>query len=116
MRFLKEDSKRYRKKMLVEKFNSYEKYIKNDKFIKVLDRFLRTKLLAMNYEERKENLLEFKSILLQIENDGEIASNQEKLIYAFDEAILSDDKLQNQRQSNDGVTLSTIHSVVLKLN
>ena len=64
-----------------------------------------------NYEERKENLLEFKSILLQIENDGEIASNQEKLIYAFDEAILSDDKLQNQRQSNEGVTLSTIHSV-----
>lgn len=64
-----------------------------------------------NEEERKENLLEFKSILLQIENDGEIASNREKLIYAFDEAILSDDKLQNQRQSNEGVTLSTIHSV-----
>ena len=64
-----------------------------------------------NFEERKENLLEFKSILLQIENDGEIASNKEKLIYAFDEAILSDDKLQNQRQTNEGVTLSTIHSV-----
>ena len=64
-----------------------------------------------NEEERKENLLEFKSILLQIENDGEIASNRDKLIYAFDEAILSDDKLQNQRQSNEGVTLSTIHSV-----
>ena len=64
-----------------------------------------------NEEERKENLLEFKSVLLQIENDGEIASNREKLIYAFDEAILSDDKLQNQRQSNEGVTLSTIHSV-----
>jgi len=54
MRFLKEDSKRYHKKMLMEKFNSYEKYIKNDKFIKVLDRFLHTKLIAMNYEERKE--------------------------------------------------------------
>jgi len=64
-----------------------------------------------NFEERKENLLEFKSILLQIENNGEIASNREKLIYAFDEAILSDDKLQNQRQSDEGVTLSTIHSV-----
>ena len=28
-----------------------------------------------------------------------------------DEAILSDDKLQNQRQSDNGVTLSTVHSV-----
>lgn len=64
-----------------------------------------------NFEERKENLLEFKSILRSIEDDGEISSNAQKLIYAFDEAILSDDKLQNQRQSNEGVTLSTVHSV-----
>lgn len=64
-----------------------------------------------NYEERKENLMEFKSILKNIDEDGEIATNKEKLIYAFDEAILSDDKLQNQRQANDGVTLSTVHSV-----
>lgn len=64
-----------------------------------------------NYEERKENLMEFKSILKNIDEDGEIATNKEKLIYAFDEAILSDDKLQNQRQTNDGVTLSTVHSV-----
>lgn len=64
-----------------------------------------------NFEERKENLLEFKSILKSIDEDGEIATNKEKLIYAFDEAILSDDKLQNQRQSDEGVTLSTVHSV-----
>lgn len=64
-----------------------------------------------NFEDRKENLLEFKSILNALENDGEISSNKDKLIYAFDEAILSDDKLQNQKQSNDGVTLSTVHSV-----
>ena len=64
-----------------------------------------------NVEERKENLMEFKSILRTIENDGEIASNEEKLTAAFDEAILADDKLQNQRQSQEGVTLSTVHSV-----
>ena len=64
-----------------------------------------------NADERKENLLEFKSILSTIDNNGEIATNTEKLIYAFDEAILSDDKLQNQRQDNDGITLSTVHSV-----
>ena len=64
-----------------------------------------------NFEDRKENLLEFKSILRALENDGEISSNRDKLIYAFDEAILSDDKLQDQKQSNEGVTLSTVHSV-----
>jgi DNA helicase-2/ATP-dependent DNA helicase PcrA len=64
-----------------------------------------------NFEDRKENLLEFKSILNALENDGEISSNKDKLIYAFDEAILSDDKLQDQKQSNEGVTLSTVHSV-----
>ncbi len=62
-------------------------------------------------EERKENLQEFKSVLYNVENNGEIASRKEKLISAFDEAILSDDKLQNQRQRADGVTLSTVHSV-----
>ena len=36
---------------------------------------------------------------------------KEKLIMAFDEAILSDDKLQNQKERMDGITLSTIHSV-----
>lgn len=64
-----------------------------------------------NADERKENLMEFKSILSTIENDGEIASNEDKLTAAFDEAILADDKLQTQRQNNDGVTLSTVHSV-----
>ncbi len=62
-------------------------------------------------EERKENLAEFKSVLDNVENNGEIASRKEKLMNAFDEAILSDDKLQNQRQRADGVTLSTVHSV-----
>ena len=62
-------------------------------------------------EERKENIEEFKTVLIQIEDNGEIASRREKLIGAFDEAILSDDKLQSQRQRNDGITLSTVHSV-----
>lgn len=61
-------------------------------------------------DERLENIAEFKSILVKIENNGEIATKREKLIAAFDEAVLSDDKLQNQKESNDGVTLSTVHS------
>ena len=62
-------------------------------------------------EERLENIKEFKSILVSVEDNGEIASRREKLMSAFDEAILADDKLQNQRQRQDGVTLSTVHSV-----
>lgn len=61
-------------------------------------------------EERLENIAEFKTVLMKIENNGEIASKREKLMSAFDEAVLSDDKLQNQKQSQDGITLSTIHS------
>ena len=80
--------------MLIEKTNFLES-IKDDE----------------DEDERKENIDEFKSILVSIEDNGEIASRREKLIAAFDEAILADDKLQNQRQRNDGITLSTVHSV-----
>ncbi len=62
-------------------------------------------------EERIANLMEFKSILYTIENSGEIATRSDKLIAAFDEAILSDDKLQSQKHDHHGITLSTIHSV-----
>ena len=62
-------------------------------------------------EDRLENIKEFKSILVSIEDNGEVATRREKLLDAFDEAILADDKLQNQRQRQDGVTLSTVHSV-----
>lgn len=64
-----------------------------------------------NEEEREENVLELKSIFANLEDDGEVISRKEKLINAFDEAILSDDKIQSQREKIDGVTLSTIHSV-----
>ncbi len=62
-------------------------------------------------EERWENVQEFKSILVQIEESQSDLSRKERLEAAFDDAILSDDKLQNQRQAANGITLSTIHSV-----
>lgn len=63
-----------------------------------------------NVEERLENLEEFKSILFTIEDNGVVDTRINKLEAAFDEAILSDDKLPNQKQSLNGITLSTIHS------
>lgn len=62
-------------------------------------------------EDRIDNLMEFKSILFSIEHTGEVASREEKLIAAFDEAMLSEDKMQTQKQSQTGVTLSTVHSI-----
>ena len=62
-------------------------------------------------KERLENIKEFRSILLNLEDNGEIAARRDKLLGAFDEAILSDDKLQSQRQNKNGVTISTVHSV-----
>lgn len=82
----------------------YEEILENTGYIESLED-------DESKEERIENLMEFKSILYSIENNGEIATRTEKLIAAFDEAILADDKLQSQRQASDGITLSTVHSV-----
>lgn len=82
----------------------YEELLEKTKYLQSLEN-------DDDYEERKQNLMEFKSILYKVEREGEGLSRVEKLISAFDDAILSDDKLQNQRQSQDGITLSTIHSV-----
>ena len=61
-------------------------------------------------EERIENLKEF-GVLYNIENSELKRDKFEKIKEAFDEAILSDDKLQNQKENIMGVTVSTIHSV-----
>lgn len=64
-----------------------------------------------DYEDREANLKEFKSILYQVENDNNELPRSEKLKTAFDEAILSDDYLQNQKENKNGITISTVHSV-----
>ena len=62
------------------------------------------------YERNKGYV--FKSILWSVENSGDIVlSRTERLREAFDSAILSDEYLQNQKESPNGVTVSTIHSV-----
>jgi DNA helicase-2/ATP-dependent DNA helicase PcrA len=64
-----------------------------------------------NFEERNDNLQEFKSVLYQIESNSDGTSRSERLREAFDYTILSDEYLQNQKENKNGVTLSTIHSV-----
>ena len=63
------------------------------------------------YDERKENLEEFKSILVTVEVSKEDLARVDRLREAFDEAILSDAYLQNQKEDPHGVTISTIHSI-----
>lgn len=61
-------------------------------------------------EDRVENLMEFKSILYNIEHNGEIASRADKLIAAFDEAILNEDAANKGKPVNNGITVTTVHS------
>lgn len=62
-------------------------------------------------EDRYLNVLEFKSILKTIE-DNVFGNNRIELLKeAFDEAILSDSHFQSRKETDGGVTLSTIHSV-----
>lgn len=60
-------------------------------------------------EDRIENLTEFKSILLKLEDDGQIASRADKLQSAFDDAILSEEN-QDANRNEQAITLTTIHS------
>jgi len=66
---------------------------------------------GMEAEDRIDNIEEFKSILFQIEDDNQHLPREERLRDAFDQALLNDDVKQTQKQSLDGITLSTIHSV-----
>ena len=62
-------------------------------------------------QDKEENIMEFKSLLVAIEDNGEIDTKANKLQETFDEAILADDKLRNQNETYEGVTCSTIHSI-----
>lgn len=79
---------------LLEKIG-YREYLKNEE----------------DSEDRLDNIEEFKSILYQIEENDEDLSRVEKLEEAFDQALLSDDVKQTQKQDAEGITLSTVHSV-----
>ena len=63
------------------------------------------------YDERKENLEEYKSILVNVENSKEDIPRIDRLREAFDDAILSDAYLQSKKEDPFGVTVSTIHSI-----
>lgn len=62
-------------------------------------------------EHRVENIEEFRSVLVNVEEslNGETLSGTEKMQIVFDQ-ILLDDSL-NDLNAQDGVTLSTVHSV-----
>ena len=64
-----------------------------------------------SFDDRKDNLNEYKSILVHIENSKEDLPRIERLKEAFDDAILSDAYLQNAKEDPFGVTVSTIHSI-----
>ncbi len=94
--------------------------IESDNLLNVFDDFIK----KINYqayledmydkkeaEERLANLNEFKSILYTIEANNLGVGKLDYMREAFDDAVLSDSYLQNQNESWEGITISTVHSV-----
>lgn len=98
----------------------YRERIESDSLLDIFDELIREidyqKYLKEEYDKRDAldrfaNIIEFKSVLYTLETTNPDEDKVEKLKAAFDDAVLSDDHLQNQKESKYGVTVSTIHSV-----
>ena len=98
----------------------YRDRIETDSLLDIFDdliqeiqyfKYLKDEYDEKEAEERLANLVEFKSILYTLETTNSDENKLDKLREAFDDAVLSDDHLQNQKENKLGVTVSTIHSV-----
>lgn len=91
--------------------------LETNTFIEVYEKLLE-KIEYHNYllkeddgVDRIENIEEFKSILLQLEESSLDTSRAERLELAFDQALLNDDIRQSKKENVNGIIVSTIHSV-----
>lgn len=98
----------------------YRKRIETDNLLDIFDdlineieyqKYIKEEYEESDAEDRFANIIEFKSILYTLETTNPDEDKVEKLKAAFDDAVLSDDHLQNQKENKYGVTVSTIHSV-----
>ena len=97
------------RKMLDEDslLNVFDELVKEIKYIE----YLKDEYDEKEAKDRIDNLNEFKSILYTVEAIDTEQTKIERLKEALDDAVLSDDHLQNQKENKLGVTISTIHSV-----
>lgn len=104
----------------VEMIIKYRNRIEIDSLLDIFDdliqeieyfKYLKDEYEEKEAEERLANLIEFKSILYTLETTNPDENKLDKIREAFDDAVLSDDHLQNQKENKLGVTISTIHSV-----
>lgn len=98
----------------------YKYRIETDSLLDIFDdliseidyfKYLKEEYDEKDAEERLANLVEFKSILYTLETTNLDDNKFDKIREAFDDAVLSDDHLQNQKENKLGVTVSTVHSV-----
>lgn len=84
----------------------------NDIFDQIITRFDFYKSIEGedDEEERRDNLEEYRSILVSFDDSGIIGTQKEKLQSCIDEAVLSVDKFSRLDANADQVTVSTIHS------
>ena len=88
---------------LVDLYNALLKDLNYYEFLKEED--------IESFDDRKENLEEYKSILVNVEESKEDLPRIDRLREAFDDAILSDAYLQSAKEDPLGITVSTIHSI-----
>lgn len=62
-------------------------------------------------EDKIQNVLELKSILVELEEDQIFNSNRERLVGLFDYVVLTESKNKKEQGEKDELLLSTIHSV-----
>ncbi|MBO4666967.1 MAG: UvrD-helicase domain-containing protein [Bacilli bacterium] len=99
---------KYRKKLDEDSLlNVFDELVEEIEYIK----YLKDEYDKEEAKERIDNLNEFKSILYTVEAIQNEKTKIERLKEALDDAVLSDDHLQSQKENKLGVTLSTIHSV-----
>jgi len=98
---------------LIEKVNKltlpefYEELLEVTKYVE----FLEKEEIDEVFQERHDNIREFKSILVTLEQNPEVIglTSVEKLNFGFDNIIL--DESAGTKYSEDGVIMSTVHSV-----
>ena len=108
LRLFKDMIERYRKDLDEDSLITVFENLVNE--IKYVD-YLKDEYEKEDANDRINNLNEFKSILYMVEAIDKDRPKLDKLKEALDDAVLSDDHLQNQKENKLGVTLSTIHSV-----
>lgn len=100
------------KEMILDLARKINELPLGDFFDQVLEQtgYLQMLIEEGDQDDRIDNLMEFKSILYQIDKDNQYETLRDKLQAAIDQALLSEEQNDLDAQEEDYVTLTTVHS------